>query len=97
MTRALVVRDEKNKPIKVIMAHTDISNLKEKETQILKQKEFMRKVLDAIPNHIAIQDANRNFILTNKYFANYFNKNVDDIENEFPYKIQFFETENYFN
>lgn len=58
---------------------TDISELKELENEIKKQKQLLNVILDNVDAYIYIKDINRNFRYVNANTAELFGKKVEDI------------------
>ncbi|RDY25578.1 diguanylate cyclase [Romboutsia weinsteinii] len=68
------IKDENNKVQGVAGVIIDVSNTKEKQIEIEKQKNILRTIIDAVPEAIFYKDEESRFIGYNKNFENYYNK-----------------------
>jgi PAS domain S-box-containing protein len=66
--RGLIVRDEKNQPTRMLGAHTDITRLKEIETQLATENRQLNTVLDSSGLYVLITDVNGKFNFFNRKF-----------------------------
>ncbi|MDX2002395.1 MAG: PAS domain S-box protein [Chitinophagales bacterium] len=57
----------------------DITELKEAEMEVRKKELYLRKVIDTIPNLIAVKDPDGTYRMVNKAFADYVGKRVNTI------------------
>jgi len=64
--KALILRDSSGRPYRVIGAMQDISELKEKEKQLAREKNLLRTLIDHIPDYIYVKDRDLRHIINNK-------------------------------
>jgi two-component system sensor histidine kinase UhpB len=64
--KALVMRDRAGKPLRIIGAMQDISELKQKEKQLAQERNLLRTLIDHIPDYIYVKDRQLRHIINNK-------------------------------
>ncbi len=57
----------------------DVTERKQAEEAVRRQQAFIRSVIDTVPNLISVRDANGNFLLANRSFAELLETTVDDL------------------
>jgi PAS domain S-box-containing protein len=86
-SRASAVYDETGKPIRMIGFHTDISQNKIAQEEILNQSSFINSLLNSIPDCISYKDLNGRFIGCNPAFEKFFGKTLQELKGKTAYEI----------
>ena len=63
----------------ILCVGVDITDRVNAENELITQREYLRHILDTVPNLIFVKDAKGKFLLVNKAFADYYQRSVDDI------------------
>ena len=71
LTRGKVILDEKNNPLRILGTHSDITFRKELEKEILKEKEFISKIIDNSNAIVVVIDSEGTMFRANKYAQNF--------------------------
>jgi PAS domain S-box-containing protein len=82
LARAVVERDANGVATRMAGSHSDITRLKETETELRHQREFVRQVIDTDPNLVFVKDAYGRFLLVNQAVADIFGRPAAEIEQQ---------------
>ncbi|HVZ56479.1 MAG TPA: PAS domain-containing protein, partial [Chitinophagaceae bacterium] len=69
--RAVILRDPDGTAIRMIGAVQDITQLKEAELRLLRERNTMRAIIDNIPDYVYVLDAQGRYIVNNKAMVEY--------------------------
>ncbi len=65
LSRAITIRDQQGKPLRMVGTHTDISKRKMAETELRHSEEKMRTILDSVDACIYLKDIDGHYLFAN--------------------------------
>jgi len=80
--KAFLLRDKNNQPEAMWAIVRDITERKQAESELLRQKEFFRQVIDADPSLIFVKDAEGRLLLANQAIATLYGLTPDEMLGE---------------
>ena len=69
--RGQAVWDENGQPTRMVGSSTDITELKQAEEKLEKERNLLRTVIDNLPDNIFVKDAEGRYIISNSAFARF--------------------------
>lgn len=78
-SRGQAVWDSEGKPVRMVGALNDITEKKMFDLHLLKQREFLTRMIDVIPDPIVVKDRNSRYVLVNRAYAEKVGKPVAEI------------------
>ncbi len=79
LSRAIHQKDENGTPIRLVGAHTDITEMKRIEASVRDQVAFLSTLLDTIPSPIYYKDAEGVYLGCNRAFAAIHGRTVEEV------------------
>lgn len=86
-SRGEAVRDKAGRALRMVGSLTDITARKESEMRLERYRAFLHRVLDSIPDPLAVKDDEHRYLIVNRAFADMVGREPDDIVGKTGYDI----------
>lgn len=74
LSRGTALRDAEGNPYRMVGTQSDITAQKQAESTLQESREFLDKIIDAIPNPVYVKDRQHRWIMVNDTACQFFNK-----------------------
>ncbi len=82
-----LIRDENGNPLRVAVVISDITERRQAEELLAKERTFLRQVLDTTPDIILVKDREGRYVLGNEAAARFFGSTVQDMVGKTDYDL----------
>ncbi len=78
-SRGAVQWDAAGRPVRMVGTVTDITEARSEEDRLARYREFLRNILDRIPDPVIVKDAQQRYVMVNQAFADWIDIPVEAV------------------